>query len=150
MKKYLYIAVAGAYLCAPVTSMSMGHTPQEPSTFGLYLGAFGLLAVVGGIVASVQKYGVRFTKAAVAAGIVAPVAWNILNQAALNDTLINLAKASSRTLIPKNSVFNITPAAIIGSLACGSLAFYAIYAYSHGDDYPNSHTTQVTTQTRWQ
>jgi hypothetical protein len=146
MKKHLYTLFAGICLLASTTSYNTG--PQEANIgnqLSLYTHALGILAIGGAIGMSVYHYGQRFTKAAAAAVLTTGATWHLLNKAALSGTLSRLAEASSVPLIPQNSILNITPAAILGSLCFGSLAFYAIYQYFHTDDY--THSSTVKTQT---
>ncbi|HEV2917120.1 MAG TPA: hypothetical protein VGW78_05260 [Candidatus Babeliales bacterium] len=148
MKKNVYTLLAGTFLFAASTQA----TPQGPSIgeeIKVYLAGLGLLAAGSAIGWSVYNYGQRFTKAIIAGGITAAVTWNFANRAALSGLLSNLANAASVPLIKENSILNVTPAAILGSVTAGMLAFYAIYAYFHTDDYKHSSTVKTQTWYRY-
>jgi hypothetical protein len=90
----------------------------------LGVGAAGSL-----VVASLYKYGSRFTKCAIVGTVTSVGAWMFWNNLAATGILETAAKALATPLIPENNALSITLASIFGALGFGTLAFHAMKAY---------------------
>jgi hypothetical protein len=134
MKKNINSMLMAALFIVPCATQGVEANPSMISgefKEKAYLCAtvLGVCAAGSLVVASLYKYGSKYTKAAIVRTVTGVGAWMLMNRLAETGTLEAAAKALATPLIPENNILSVTLASVFGALGFGTLAFHAMKAY---------------------